>query len=63
MLKYSPKSFWNMLKPAKCNNPDIPTAAFADLNKKIFFDDNIEEEGYKAIEDKQANNILPAELK
>jgi hypothetical protein len=59
MLKYSPKSFWNMLKPAKCNNPDIPTAAFADLNKKIFFDDTIKE----PIEDKQANYISPAELK
>ena len=33
MLKYSPKSFWSMLKPAKCNNSDIPTAAIAELNK------------------------------
>jgi hypothetical protein len=52
-----------MLKPAKCNKPDIPTATFADLNKKIFFDDSIEEEGYKAIEDNQANYNSPAELK
>ena len=55
MLKYSPKSFWSMLKPAKCTNSDVPTTAIADLNKKIFFDDNIEEEGYRAIVDKQAN--------
>jgi hypothetical protein len=46
MMKYRPKSFWNMLKPAKGTNQDIPTAAFADINKKIFFDKNIDEEGY-----------------
>jgi hypothetical protein len=63
MLKYSPKSFWGMLKPAKCNNPDVPTAAIADLNRILFFDENIEEEGYRAIVDKQANYISPEELK
>ena len=52
-----------MLKPAKCNNPDIPTAAIAELNKEIFFDESIEEEGYKEIEDKQANYISPVELR
>ena len=62
MLKYSPKSFWGMLKPAKCNSPDIPTAAIAELYKQIFYYDNIEEEGYRAIGDKQANYISPEEL-
>jgi hypothetical protein len=63
MLKYSPKSFWGMLKPAKCNNPDIPTAAIAELNKEIFCEDSIEEEEYREIEDKQANYISPVELR
>jgi hypothetical protein len=63
MLKYSPKSFWGMLKPAKCTDPDVPTAAIADLNKKIFFDKSIEEEAYRAIVDKKANYISPEELK
>jgi hypothetical protein len=63
MLKYSPKSFWGMLKPAKCTNPDIPTAAIAELNKEIFCEDSIEEEGYREIEDKQANYISPVELR
>jgi hypothetical protein len=33
MLKYRPKSFWGMLQPAHSTNPDLPTAALADLNK------------------------------
>jgi hypothetical protein len=57
MLKYRPKSFWGMLKPAQNSNLDIPTAAIAELNKKIFFDDTIQEEGYREIIDKAANYI------
>ena len=52
-----------MLKPAQNSNLDIPTAAIAELNKKIFFDDTIQEEGYREIIDKSANYIQPEELK
>ena len=52
-----------MLKTAQNSNQDIPTAAMAELNKKIFFDDNVQEEGYKEIADKAANYITPEELK
>jgi hypothetical protein len=63
MLKYSPKSFWAMLKAARNSNQDVPTAAMAELNKKLFFDDNVQEEGYREIIDKAANYITPEELK
>jgi hypothetical protein len=63
MLKYSPKRFWGMLKTAQNSNQDVPMAAMAELNKKIFFDDNIQEEGYQEIVDKAANYITPEELK
>jgi hypothetical protein len=52
-----------MLKTAQNSNQDIPMAAIAELNKKIFFDDNVQEEGYKEIADKAVNYITPEELK
>ena len=63
MLKYRPKSFWGMLKPAPSTNPDLPTAALADLNKKIFFDVTASEDEYREIKDKPAQYILADELK
>jgi hypothetical protein len=63
MLKYSPKRFWSMLKTTRNNNQDIPTAAMAELNRKIFYDANAQEEGFKEIIDKEANYITPDELK
>ena len=63
MLKYRPKSFWGMLKPAQTSIQDIPTAAMAELNKKLFFGDSIQEEGYREIVNKSSNYIQPEELK
>jgi hypothetical protein len=54
MLKYRPKRFWGMLKPAHHSTHDLPTAALADLNKKIFFDETISEESYEEIQNKSA---------
>ncbi len=62
MLKYSPKRFWGMLKTTINNNQDVPMAAMAELNRKIFYDANIQEESFKAIVDKEANYITPEEL-
>jgi hypothetical protein len=57
MLKYKPKRFWGMLKPTASKNPDLPTAALADLNKEIFFDENATAEEYVEIQDKTAQYI------
>ncbi len=62
MLKYSPKIFWGMLRTTRNNNQNAPMAAIAELNKKIFYDANVQEEGFKEIVDKEANNITPEEL-
>jgi hypothetical protein len=62
MLKYRPKKFWGMLKPAINNNYDIPMADIADFNRKIFFDNTITEEGYKEIPDKADHFITEEEL-
>jgi hypothetical protein len=62
MLKYRPKSFWGMLKPAQNSNPDIPIAVIADFNRKIFYDDTATEEGYKEIPDKTDHYIKEEEL-
>jgi hypothetical protein len=35
-----------MIKPSQGANTDLPAAALADLNKEIFYDTNITEEGY-----------------
>jgi hypothetical protein len=63
MLKYRPKKFWGMLKPTHSTNPDLPTAALADLNKNIFYDDTITEDGYRDINDKIEHYISTEELK
>mgnify|MGYP000476391515 FL=1 len=55
MLKYSPKRFWGMLKTTRNNNQNVPMAAIAELNKKIFYDANVQEEGFKEIIDKVSN--------
>ena len=52
-----------MLKTTRNNNQDIPTAAMAELNRKIFYDANAQEKGFKEIIDKEANYITPDELK
>jgi hypothetical protein len=52
-----------MLKPVNNANPDLPTAALADLNKSIFFDDNFTEDGYRAIIDKSEHYISTEEVK
>ena len=57
MLKYRPKGFWGMLKPALNTNHDLPTAALAELNKEIFFDANVTEEGYSEIQNKTEHYI------
>jgi hypothetical protein len=62
MLKYRPKKFWGMLKPAINNIPDIPMADIAEFNRKIFFDENAKEEGYKEIPDKADHFITEEEL-
>jgi hypothetical protein len=51
-----------MLKPTQSTNQDLPTAALADLNKEIFFDETITEEGYKDIVDKPEQYITTSEL-
>jgi hypothetical protein len=62
MLKYRPKQFWGMLKPAHSQNPDLPTAALAQFNRQIFFDESIPDEDYTPIIDKTANYITTDEL-
>ncbi len=57
MLKYRPKGFWAMLKPAASTNPDLPTAALAELNKDIFFDATVTEDGYREIQNKTEHYI------
>jgi hypothetical protein len=57
MLKYRPKGFWGMLKPAASTNPDLPTAALAELNKDIFFDATVTEDGYREIQNKTEHYI------
>jgi hypothetical protein len=52
-----------MLKPVQNANPDLPTAALANLNKSIFFDDTITEDGYRAIIDKSEQYISTEEVK
>jgi hypothetical protein len=51
-----------MLKPTQSTNQDLPTAALADLNKEIFFDETVTEEGYKDIVDKPEQYITTSEL-
>jgi hypothetical protein len=63
MLKYRPKKFWGILKPAHSTNPNLPTAALADLNKSIFFDATIKEDEYRAITYKSEYYILTEEVK
>ena len=52
-----------MLKPVQNTNPDLPTAALADLNKSIFLDDTITDDGYRAINDKSEHYISTEEVK
>jgi hypothetical protein len=49
MLKYKPKEFWGMLKPAPQNNTRMTAATFAAYNKSIFYDSTIPEDIYKPI--------------
>ena len=51
-----------MIKPTQGTNHDLPTAALADLNKEIFFDTTVTEEGYKDVTDKPAQHITTSEL-
>ena len=63
MLKYRPKKFWGILKPTNSDNPDLPTAALAELNKSIFFDATTTADGYREIRKKTDQYIVVDELK
>ena len=52
-----------MLKPTHRTNPALPTVALGHLNKSIFLDDTITEDGYRAINDKSEHYISTEEVK
>jgi hypothetical protein len=51
-----------MLKSGHTKNENIPTAAFKEFNKEIFYDDKIPEETHTTLADKEENYITTAEL-
>jgi LEA14-like dessication related protein len=63
MLKYRPKQFWNMIKPNHAQSLDIPVATLIEHNKKIFWNEHIEDEEYTPINNKERNYITEDELK
>jgi hypothetical protein len=62
MLKYRPKQFWNMIKPARTRTTAIPAAVFSKLNKQLFYDEHIPEEYYTPPVNKEANYITTEEI-
>jgi hypothetical protein len=51
-----------MLKSAPAQNTDMPTAAFTEFNKKIFYDASIPEEKYTPVEKKEEQYISADKL-
>jgi hypothetical protein len=52
-----------MLKPSQTQNQDIPVAAMIEHNKKVFWNENGEEEEYTPVNNKEKNYITEEELK
>jgi hypothetical protein len=52
-----------MIKPIHTQNLDIPVAALIEHNKKIFWNENIEDEEYTPVNNREMNYITEDELK
>jgi hypothetical protein len=52
-----------MLKPIHIQNPDISVAALIEHNRQIFWDENIEDEEYTPVSNREVNYITEDEVK
>jgi hypothetical protein len=62
ILKYQPKTFWNMIKQRDAEDIEVPLEDFTGFNKKIFYDENIPQDSYAPLTSPQTHHITQEEL-